>query len=232
MPNGSNETESSTKNQWSPTATYTMAAVCLMVGLLVGYLLRGSAPSGTAAASASVPQAMPAQTAGMDGGQQKMPSLEEMKKMADSKAAPLLEKLKSEPNNAELLIKIGDIYKMTHQFKSAADYYAKSLESDPKNVGVRTDMASCLYYEGDVDGALAQLDKSLSYDPKHAGTLLNIGVIRWNGKKDVDGAVASWKKLLHLYPNYERRDVVERLIAEATKSKAAIQSGSRSEAAQ
>src|SRR5581483_4703383 len=87
MPNGSNETESSTKNQWSHTATYTMAAVCLMVGLLVGNLLRVSAPSGTAPASASVPQAMPAQTAGMDGGQQKMPSLEEMKKMADSKAA-------------------------------------------------------------------------------------------------------------------------------------------------
>ena len=35
------------------------------------------------------------------------PSLEEMKQMADKKAAPLLEKLKSDPNNSDLLIQAG-----------------------------------------------------------------------------------------------------------------------------
>ena len=227
MPNGSTESEISTKNLWRPAQTFTMGAICLVVGLLAGYLLRGSASSGNSADSASVSQEMPAQPAGMVGGQQKMPSLEEMKHMADTKAAPLLEKLKSEPKNAGLLIQIGDIYKATHQFKLAADYYAQSLDADPKNVGVRTDMATCLYYEGDVDGALIQLDKSLSYDPKHAGTLLNIGVIRWKGKGDVNGAVASWKKLLRLYPNYERKSVVEHLIEEATKSKTEARNGSK-----
>ena len=228
MPNGPTEAEISAKNLWRPAQVFTMGAVCLVVGLLAGYLLRGSASPGAAASPEMVAQGMPTQTAGGVGGQQKMPSLEEMKHMADTQAAPLLEKLKSEPKNAGLLIQIGDIYKMTHQFKLAADYYAQSLEVDPKNVGVRTDMATCLYYEGDVDGALAQLDKSLSYDPKHAGTLLNIGVIRWKGKGDVDGAVASWKKLLRLYPNYERRSVVEHLIADATNSKARAQKDSKS----
>jgi len=211
------------KNIWRPAQTFTMAAICLVVGLLVGYLLRGSASSAPAVASAaSVAPSIPApaaEPAGMSAGQQRMPTLEEMKQMADKQVEPLLAKLKSDPNNAQLLIQIGDIYKMTHQFKSAAEYYSKSLDVDPKNVGVRTDMASCLYYLGDVDGALAQLNKSLSYDPKHAGTLLNIGVIRWKGKGDVDGAIASWKKLLEYYPNYERKDVVQHLITEATKSK-------------
>ena len=229
MTDGSTKSDAAT-NIWRPAQTFTMAAVCLLVGLVVGYLLRGSAPApaAVAAAAVSIPQNSPLQPpASMNSGQQRMPSLEEMKQMADKQAAPLLQKLKSDPKNPALLIQIGDLYKATHQFKSAADYYKQSLEIDPKNVGVRTDMASCLYYTGDVDGALAQLNKSLSYDPKHAGTLLNIGVIRWKGKGDVDGAVASWNKLLQLYPNYERKNVVEHLIAEATKSKAVTQNAQK-----
>lgn len=219
MTNGLDESPTD-KSVWRPAQTFTMAAVCLIVGLLVGYLLRGSASTAAIASTASIPEAAPAQTAPqMGGGQQRMPSLEEMKQMADKKAEPLLAKLQSDPKNADLLIQVGDVYKMTHQFKMAADYYGRSLEVDAKNVAVRTDMASCLYYQGDVDGALAQLDKSLTYDPKHAGTLLNIGVIRWKGKGDADGAIASWKKLLEYHPNYERKDMVEHLIAEARKSK-------------
>lgn len=221
MANGSSE-PGNAKAVWHPAQTFTMAAVCLVVGLLVGYLLRGSAAAapGVRAAAMGVPQGGTAPAPhGMGGSGQRMPTLQEMKQMADKKVAPLLERLKADPRNAELLIQVGDVYKATHQFKSAAEYYGKSLEIDPKNVGVRTDMASCLYYIGEVDGALAELNKSLSYDPKHAGTLLNIGVIRWRGKNDVDGAVASWEKLLKLYPNYERKDQVQKLIEDATKSK-------------
>jgi cytochrome c-type biogenesis protein CcmH/NrfG len=37
------------------------------------------------------------------------------------------------------------------------------------------------------------------------------------GKKDAVGAVADWKKLLAANPNYEGRDKVEQMIAEANK---------------
>lgn len=217
MENGSVESGKS-NSTWRPMQAYGMAVVCLLVGLPLGYFLRGpatpSAPPVAAAANAPQP------VGGVPTG--KMPTLEQMKEMADKKAQPLLDKLKSEPNNPELLIQIGDIYKSTHQFKEAASYYDKSLQIDPKNVPVRTDMASCLYYEGDVDGAIAQLQKSLSYDPKHAGTLLNIGVITWKGKGDVDTAVAYWEKLLKLYPNYEQKDKVQHLIIVATQAKSKI----------
>jgi cytochrome c-type biogenesis protein CcmH/NrfG len=153
-------------------------------------------------------------------GQQHMPSLDEMKQMADKQVAPLLAQLKTDPNNADLLNQIGTMYRATHQFKTAIDYYQKSLAINPKNVGARTDMASCLYYLGDVDGALAQLNKSLTYDPKHAGTLINIGIIRWKGKNDVDGAVAAWQKMLQLNPDFENKAMVEHMIAEAKQSKA------------
>lgn len=201
-------TESQNANaSWLPWQVYVMAVVCLLIGVLAGYVVRGSAP----AASASQPQ----QAASAPATPQKMPSLDDMKRMADKKAEPLLAKLQSDPNNADLLNQVGNLYRVTHQFQTAATYYQKALDVNPKNVGARTDMASCLYYQGDVDGAIAQLEKSLTYDPKHAGTLLNLGLIRWKGKGDATGAVAAWERLLKYYPAYQSKDTVQKLIAEA-----------------
>src|SRR5208283_2622484 len=83
---------------WQATQVYVMAVVCLLVGLVIGYLFRGSA---SPAPAAPVAQAInPAQTgaaaAGLGGH---VPSLEEMRQMADKTAAPLLEQLKSDPAN-------------------------------------------------------------------------------------------------------------------------------------
>jgi cytochrome c-type biogenesis protein CcmH/NrfG len=145
-----------------------------------------------------------------------MPSLEEMKQMADKKAAPLLEKLKGDPNNSDLLIQVGNIYKSTHQFKEAAVYYDKALQVDPKNVAIRTEMASCLYYNGDVDGAINQLQQALHYDPKDANSLFNLGMIKWQGKQDSKGAVAAWQQLLKSNPQLsaERKATVQKLMAD------------------
>jgi cytochrome c-type biogenesis protein CcmH/NrfG len=196
-----------TNLNWQPWQVYVMAGICLLVGLTVGYLVRGSAP---AVSSATAVQKTP-----VSSTSQRMPSLEDMRRMADQQAAPLLGRLKTDPNNADLLNQIGSIYRVTHQFDTAASYYQKSLEANPKNVGARTDLASCLFYQGDVNGAIAQLEKSLTYDPKHAGTLLNLGIVRWKGKNDAAGAIKSWNKLLQYHPDYENKPMVERLIGEA-----------------
>ena len=136
--------------------------------------------------------------------------------------------LERNPSDAALLNKVALTYKAAHQFDQAAEYFKKSLESDPTNIAVRDDYASCLYYLGDVDGALGQLNKSLTYDPKHPGTLFNIGMIQWKGKGDADAAVASWKKLLQLNPKIEQKQAIQQLIEEATKSKADTASGDKS----
>jgi cytochrome c-type biogenesis protein CcmH/NrfG len=192
---------------WRPSHAYAMAAVCLVIGVLVGYLARGSAPARSVAAP---PQPSPAAAES-----QPMPSPDDMKRMADKQAEPLLAKLKTDPNNADLLNQVGNIYRMTHQFPIAADYYRKSLAANPKNVGPRADLASCLYYQGDVDGAIGQLEKALTYDPKHPGALLNLGLIRWKGKGDSKGAIAAWSQLLKSNPDFKQKDVVENLITQA-----------------
>jgi Tfp pilus assembly protein PilF len=207
-----------TSGNWTVTQTYAMAAVCLVVGVLVGYLVRGSANPSAQAASATAQTQQPASAPPSGMGQQPMPTMDDMKRMADKQAQPLLATLKTDPKNAALLNKTALTYKAAHQFKEAIPYFQKALDVDPKNVAIRDDMASCMYYTGDVDGALDQLNQSLTYDPKFPGTLLNIGIIKWQGKKDVKGAVASWQTLLKLNPNFPQKEAVEHMITEAQKA--------------
>ena len=144
-----------------------------------------------------------------------MPSLEQMKAMADRKVEPLLAKLKSDPRNKDLLIEIASFYKSAHLFKDAAAYLDRASQIDPKNIAIRTEMASCLYFDGNVDGALSALQESLHQNPKDANALFNLGMIRWKGKKDASGAIAAWKELLKTNPHLDKKPVVERMIAEA-----------------
>jgi cytochrome c-type biogenesis protein CcmH/NrfG len=205
-------TQPSTGSAWHVKQVYAMAAVCLVVGLTIGYLFRGS--QSPVAAQPSAPTQASAAAPGMGSGQ--MPSLDQMKTMADKKAAPLLEKLKTDPANTELLKQTGDIYEATHQFKEASSYYDKALQVDPKNVPIRTQLASSLYYNGDADGAIAQLQKALTYDPKDANSLFNLGMIKWQGKQDSKGALAAWQLLLKSNPNLksDQKATVQKLMAD------------------
>jgi tetratricopeptide (TPR) repeat protein len=207
-----------------------MAAICLAIGFAIGYFLRGSAPAespkaamAVAASPATPPEvpAVPAASAATNSAAPaaKMPTLEDLKRMGDKQAQPLLTELQKKPNDAALLNQAALTYKAAHQFDKAAEYFKKSLEKDPKNIAVRADYASCLYYLGDVDGALDQLNKSLTYDPKSPGTLLNIGIIEWKAKGNADAAVAAWQKLLKLNPDYPQKDRVEHLIETAKQAK-------------
>jgi cytochrome c-type biogenesis protein CcmH/NrfG len=206
-------TQPSAGSAWPTKQVYAMAVVCLVVGLAIGYLFRGSQSPAVPAQLAA--NAQPAAPAGGMG--RHIPSLVEMKQMADKKAAPLLERLKSDPNNDGLLIQVGNIYKSTHQFKDAIVYYNKALQVDPKNVAIRTEMASCLYYSGDVDEAISQLQQSLHYDPKDANSLFNLGMMKWRGKQDSKGALAAWQELLRSNPQLsaDRKTTVQKLIADA-----------------
>ena len=145
------------------------------------------------------------------------PTPEQMQKMADTQAAPLLAKLKSDPENPQLLADIGNIYYDTKNFPPAIDYYQHALKLKPDNAGVRTDMATAYWYSGNADTAIQEFNKALAAQPNQPNALFNLGIVKWQGKMDVDGAVAAWQKLLTTNPSYEAKDKVVQLIAQAKK---------------
>jgi cytochrome c-type biogenesis protein CcmH/NrfG len=148
-----------------------------------------------------------------------MPSLDQMKHMADKKAEPLLKQLQSDPQNTDLLVQLARIYRSTHQFKEAADYYRRFLQITPKNVEIRNELASILYYSGDPDAALQQFQQSLKNDSKNPDALFNLGVIKWKARNDQSGAVAAWQQLLKSNPSLQadKRAQVQKLIAQVKR---------------
>ncbi len=199
---------------WTPKQAYVLGAVCLVLGLGFGYLLRGSGAQVTASTAPS------AQMAGQTAGTHPIPIIPQMKKMADKQAAPLLESLKTDPNNPAFLARVARIYEVTHQFATAAVYFRKSLAADPKNAALRSEFASCLYYGGDTDAAIHELEQTLQTQPKEPDSLFNLGVIRWKGKDDPKGALQAWEKLLQTNPALPetKKSQVESLIAQLKKS--------------
>lgn len=203
-----------TVEQWTSVQAYTLAVICLLVGIAAGWFIHGS-QSPVAAVAETASASVPVPGSASMGAQAPTPA--ELQKMADAQAAPLIEKVKSDPANAGLLASIGNIYYDAQQYPTAIGYYQQALKADPKNTGVRTDMATAYWFTGNADSAIAEFQKSLSYEPNKPNTLFNLGIVEWQGKMDIDKAVATWQKLLDTNPNYEAKDKVLELMAQAKK---------------
>jgi len=196
--------------------TYSMAAIYLVIGLAIGFVLRASQSAGSASvvpAARSVPSVSGSANPAANPPAHAL-TLDEMKRIADRQAAPLLEKLQSHPNDSALLMQLGSVYHSAHQFGEAAAYYGKAVAADPKNAAARTKLAISLYREGDADAAVAQLNRTLADDPSDANALFNLGMIRWQAMHDATGAVAAWRQLLKSNPQLsdDREAEVQRLI--------------------
>jgi tetratricopeptide (TPR) repeat protein len=222
--------------RWSSLQAYGLAVICLLVGIAVGYLGRSSSAPKTAAAPAA------ATAQGLEPGQQptgnptqqpapagnpaqqmppghpatqaatQQPSKEDLKRMAAKAVAPLLEQLKRNPNDAGLQSQIGADYMRTAQYADAVPYFEKASRLKP-SAGAFTSLANAQAYSGNADAAIANLNSALGLDPKYADALFNMGMLKWQAKGDVKGAIACWEKLLKTNPDHPNLDVVRQLIA-------------------
>jgi tetratricopeptide (TPR) repeat protein len=188
---------------------YTLAVVCLVVGVAGGWLVRGSqAPAAVAAAAVTAPDAT---------NNTAQPSPEQMKRTADTQAEPLLTQLKADPGNSALLAQIGNVYYDAQQFQTAIEYYEQVLKVKPHDSSVRTDMATAYWYLGNADTAIAEFNRALASEPNKPNALFNLGVVEWQGKMNVDAALAAWQKLLDTNPNYENKAKLLELMAQVKK---------------
>ncbi len=198
--------------QWTRTNAILLAVVCLLVGIAGGWAFRGAqSPAVTGPANAAA-VATPAGTSAGPASQVTSPA--QLKEVADAQAAPLLDQLKSNPHDPNVLTSIGNLYYDARQYPVAVDYYGRVLKIRPSDAAVRTDMGTAYWYMGDADAAIAEFNKALVDTPNNPNTLFNLGLVRWKGKMDGAGAVADWEKLLAANPNYEEKDKVEQMLTE------------------
>lgn len=211
MAKQSAQVKKTNSTSWSSSQAYVLALITLIVGIGIGWLVRGSYVTQPVAANT------PAAT---DSSSFQVPSFNQQSSRVSlndvtQAAAPMLAQLQQRPNDPDLLAKIGNLYYDSQAFPQAIDYYKKALVFRPSDADVRTDMGTAMFYSGDADGALKEFQTSLSYNPTHNGTLFNRGVVLWQGKGDAKDAIASWQQLLKVNPNYPDRAKVEAMIEQA-----------------
>jgi tetratricopeptide (TPR) repeat protein len=203
--------------KWTSVQACGIAIVCLLLGLAGGWFIRRVQAPTENAQVAAAQAAIPNQASAAQASLPAPPPLRQAQLTPETQAAPLVAQLKSDPNNAALLENIGDIYYDAQQYPTAIECYQRALKVQPSNTSVRTDMGTAIWYTGNADGAITEFKKSLTYGPTKANTLFNLGIVLWQGKHDGPGAVAAWQKLLAANPNYENKEKVQQLIADAKK---------------
>ncbi len=216
--------EVSAAQGWSASGACTLAVICLLLGTLCGYLFRGSAqpapPSTVAAQSVSAPMTMPPSAATAPGapaanpGQAQQVSPEQMKAATDRTVQVLLERLKQNPNDADLLSQLGNVYAVGHQFVPAEQYFERAAKIRP-SARAYTDLAGAYHFGGSDEKSMQSLEHALRVEPNFPEALFNLGMLKLQVKGDSRGAIELWEKLLKTSPHDPHRADVEQAIAMA-----------------
>jgi Flp pilus assembly protein TadD len=204
--------QAAARENWSGTQAYILAVFCLVLGVALGYLFRGSASPAPATVAASA--TADGSTAQATSTQAQL-TPEQQKEMLEQAVAPLLATLKTNPEDVDAIVKIANLYYDGRQYPEAIKYYQLAVKRQPKNADLLTDLGTSLWYTGDADGAIAEFQQALKYEPDHPGTLFNLGIVRWQGKSDPKGAVQAWEELLQKNPNYPQKQQLEEYIEKA-----------------
>jgi len=201
-----NQTAPRRQDSWTSTQAYILAAFCLVLGVALGYLFRGSA---SPAAQTAVAGAPAADNAGAPAAAQ------QQKAAVDQAVAPLLASLQSNPDDFDAIVKVANLYYDGQQYPEAIQYYERALKLQPQNADVLTDYGTSYWYTGNADKAIAEFQAALKSQPGRASTLFNLGIVRWQGKNDPKGAVQAWEELLQKNPDYPEKAKLQEFIARA-----------------
>lgn len=196
--------------RWTRERAALVALICLVAGIVGGWFIHDlSAPRAVDSARTAVQSAPLRPTPASSSNQ--------AEESANTQAAPLLNQLRVDSDNLELLTRLGNLYYDSQQYATAVGFYQRALKLKPGDAAVRTDLGTAYWYLGNADAAITEFDTALSFLPNNPNTLFNRGLVKWQGKNDAVGAVADWKKLLATDPNYPGKQDVEKMLAEVTR---------------
>lgn len=121
-------------------------------------------------------------------------------------------RLEQDPGNFQILVDLANLYFDMQSLDGAIDYYSRALEIRPHDANVRTDMGTALYYSNQPDAALSEFERSLDIQPNHPQTLFNIGIVLFEERGEVEGAIEVWERLIDLNPGYSMNAMVQQEI--------------------
>jgi cytochrome c-type biogenesis protein CcmH/NrfG len=162
----------------------------ILFGVIVGWILGSQQAARPVVASApAAAEAAPAE------GRQPPPPFD------DARLKALVASAASEPSNPAPRVQLGNLYFDAERYTDAAQWYEDALRLQPNDANVSTDLGVAYYYTNQPDRAIARFEQSLAIDPKHTKTMLNMGIVKAFGKRDLAGATAAWQQVIATSPD-------------------------------
>lgn len=193
------------------TESIVFALAGMFFGVLLGWIIgsqQQAAPQPVRSAAEGRAEGGQATGGGGSGGQgRQQPAV-----LDEGRVQALQTIVANDAKNAEARVQLGNTYFDGERYPDAVKWYEEALRLEPKNVNASTDLGVSYYYLNQPDRALKQFEYSLSIDPRHTKTLLNQGIVRAFGKQDLDGATASWRRVVELAPDSPEGQAAKRAL--------------------
>ena len=140
-----------------------------------------------------------------------------------AKKLQLEQYLKENPRDEKAWAQLGNMFFDSDQFVNAIDAYKKSLEINPKQIGVVTDMGVMYRRNKQPQKAIEAFDKAIAMDPSFETARFNKGIVLLHDLNDMAGGLKAWEDLveanpLAMAPNGESVDaIIQRMKNQKTK---------------
>jgi cytochrome c-type biogenesis protein CcmH/NrfG len=115
--------------------------------------------------------------------------------------ASLVQQTESDPTDVAAWTQLGHLYFDTGQTAQAIEAYEQSLKLDGQRPDVWTDLGVMYRRDGDPQKAVDLFEHALTLEPNHQVALYNRGIVLMHDLNDLEGALASWEKLLIVNPD-------------------------------
>jgi len=127
----------------------------------------------------------------------------------------LRERLNQNPQDSDAAVQLGNYYFDQQVPSQALVHYAIALQINPNQPGVKTDMGTMYWSNGNLSYAEMTFKAVIKDNPGFGNAYMNLGLLYRNVKKDPLQAIKIWKELIEGYPKDPAAEGVRKLLAEA-----------------
>ena len=117
-----------------------------------------------------------------------------------SKILQLEQYLKNNPKDDKAWAQLGNLFFDSDQYTNAIDAYHRSLEIQPNQIGVVTDLGVMYRRNKQPEKAIEYFDKAITMDPKFETARFNKGIVLLHDLNDLKGGIAAWEELVKINP--------------------------------
>ncbi len=127
----------------------------------------------------------------------------------------LRERLNQNTRDSAAAIQLGNYYFDQKVPSQALVYYAIALQIDPAQPGVKTDMGTMYWSNGNFSYAEQTFKEVIKNYPGFGNAYLNLGLLYRDIKKEPLQAIKIWKELVEGYPEDAASEQARKFLAEA-----------------